>query len=161
VARPARGQRRGQLDPGQRGLAEQARRDRGQFGQVDSGQVPAEVTGQGAFHQGLVQRAEADEILGADQVDGVAHQMGAYHRPFGKYLFQMVRTESGEPRPQPHVRGQRRLGLHPGQVRDRLAGGQRGPAQQQLALQRGAVQRAQAQAVGGHARAAAVASSAG
>ena len=60
-------------------------------------------------------------------------------------------TEAGQPRPQAYVRGQRSLGLQAGQVPDCLPGRHRRPAQQQLALQRGAVQHPQAErAVAGH-----------
>ena len=84
MLRPARGQPGAELDPGQRGLAEQGGRRRGELGQVDAHQVPAEVPGQVAAQQGLEQGAEADEIRGVHQVDRVAHQVGAYHGPFGQ-----------------------------------------------------------------------------
>jgi hypothetical protein len=90
-------------------------------------------------HQGLEQGAEADEILGGQQVDGVAHEVGTHHGPFGQKIFELLMTEAGEPRPQTYVRSQRGLGLQAGQVPDRRPGRHRGPAQQQLALQRGAV----------------------
>ena len=114
----------------------------------------------------LEQRAEADEILGGHQVNGVTHEMGTHDGPFGQKIFELLMTETGEPRPQAYVRGQRGLGLQAGQVLDRLPGRQRGPAQQQLALQRGAVQRPQAEPVRSHGprlplRARAVFSSAG
>jgi hypothetical protein len=114
-----------------------------------------------AAQQRLVQGAEADVIRGVHQVNRVPHQVGAYHGPFGHEVLQLLLTEAGQPRPQPDVRGQRGLGLQAGQVPDRVPGRHRGPVEQQLAVQRGAVQGAQAQAVRGHARAAAVWSSAG
>ena len=164
MVRPALGQPGGELGPGQRGLAEQGGRRVGQLGQVDPAplsEVPPEVPGQVALHQGLVQGAEAEVVRGVHQVDGVTHQVGAYHGPFGQKIPQFLMTEAGQPRPQPDVRGQRGLGLQPGQVPDRLPGGQPGAVQQQLARQRGAVQRAQAQPAGTHPRAAAVGWSAG
>jgi hypothetical protein len=115
-----------------------------------------------AAQQGLVERAEADVIRGVHQVDRVTHQVGAKHGPFGKKILQFLLTEAGQPRPQPDVRGQRGLGLQAGQVTDRVPGRHRGPVEQQLAVQRGAMKGegevggAQAQAVRGHARAAAV-----
>jgi hypothetical protein len=127
-----------------------------ELGQVDSHQVPAEVPGQRAFHPGLVQRAEADEVRRVHQVDGVAHQVSAKHGPFGHQVLQVLMTEAGQPRPQPDVRGQRGLGLQAGQVADRIEGRQRSPVEQQLARQRGAVQCPQVQAVRAHPRAAAV-----
>ena len=84
VVRPALGQPGGQLGPGQRGLAEQGGRHGGEIGQVNPGEVPSEVSGQIALHQGLVQRAEADVVRRVHQVDGVAHQVGAHHGPFGQ-----------------------------------------------------------------------------
>ena len=128
---------------------------------VDADEVLPEVAGQVAAQQGLVQGAEADVIRGVHQVDRVTHQVGAKHGPFGQKIFQGLVTEAGQPRPQPDVRGQRGLSLQVGQVADRVPRRHRGPVEQQLAVQRGAVQRAQAQAVRGHARAAAVSSSAG
>jgi hypothetical protein len=95
--------------------------------------------GQVPVRQRLEQRAEADEILGGQQVNGVAHLVGTHDGPFGRKIFQLLRTEAGEPRPQPDVRGQRGLGLRAGQVPDGLPGRHRGPAQKQLAFERGAV----------------------
>ena len=82
--------------------------------------------------------------------------MSAKHGPFGNKLLQLLMTEACQPRPQPDVRGQRGLRLQAGQAADRVEGGQRGPAEQELAVQRGAVQRSQAQPAVGHARAFAV-----
>ena len=161
MVRPARGQPGAELDPGQRGLAEQVRRHGGELGQVDADQVLPEVPGQVPGQQGLVQRAEPEVVPGVHQVDRVAHQVSAKHGPFGNKLLQLLMTEAGQPRPQPDVRGQRGLGLQAGQVPDRLQGGQRGPVEQQLAVQRGAVQRPQAQPAVCHARAFAVWGSAG
>jgi len=105
---------------------------------------------------------EEEEILGGQQVNGVAEQVGAHHGPFGQKVLKMLVTEAGQPRPQPDVRRERSLGLQRGQVLDRLPGGPGVPAQQQLAVQGGAVQGAGAELVGGHGRsAAAVGSSAG
>ena len=160
MVRPARGQPGAELARVS-GLAEQVRRRGGELGQVDADQVLPEVPGQVAGQHGLVEGAEADVVRGVHQVDRVAHQVSAKHGPFGNKLLQLLMTEAGQPRPQPDVRGQRGLGLQAGQVADRVQGGQRGPVEQQLAVQRGAVQGPQAQAVRGHARAAAVWSSAG
>jgi hypothetical protein len=72
-------------------------------------------------------------------VDGVAHEVGTHHGPFGQKIFELLMTEASEPRPETYVRSQRGLGLQAGQVPDRRPGRHRDPAQQQLALQRGAV----------------------
>ena len=117
---------------------------------------------QHAVPQRLEQSPEEEEILGGQQVNGVAEQVGAHHGPFGQKVLKMLVTEAGQPRPQPDVRRERGLGLQRGQVLDRLPGGPGVPAQQQLAVQGGAVQGAGAELVGGHGRsAAAVGSSAG
>ncbi len=158
---PARGQPGAELDPGQRGLAEQVSRCRGELGQVDADQVLPEVPGQVPGQQGLVQRAETEVVRGVDQVDRVAHQVSAEHGPFGNQVLQLLMTEAGQPRPQPDVRRQRGLRLQAGQAADRGEGGHRGPVEQELAVQRGAVQRPQAQPAVGHARAFAVWGSAG
>jgi hypothetical protein len=95
-------------------------------------------------------------------VNGVAEQVGAHHGPFGQQVFKSFVAEAGQPRPQPDVGREGGLGLQGGQVLDRLPGGPGVPVQQQLAVQGGAVQRADAEPVGGHGRSAtAVASSAG
>jgi hypothetical protein len=73
-------------------------------------------------------------------VNRVAHEVGAHHDPFGQKILEVVVAEAGQPRPQPDVGGQRGLGLQAGQVPDRITGRPRGPAQQELAVQGGAVQ---------------------
>ena len=114
MLRPARAQPGAELDPRQRGLAEQGGRRRGELGQVDAHQVPAEAPGQVPVQQGLEQGAEADEIPCVHQVDRVPHQVGTYHGPFGNKVLQFLMTEAGQPGPQPDVRGQRGLGLQAG-----------------------------------------------
>ena len=71
-------------------------------------------------------------------------------RSFGQKVVKFFVAEAGQPGPQPHVGREGSLGLQAPQVPDRLLRGHGGPAQQELAVERGAVQRPQAQAVGGH-----------
>ncbi len=66
----------------------------------------------------------------------------------------MVRPARGQPGAE-FDPGQRGL-AEAGQVADRVEGGHRGPVEQELAVQGGAVQRPQAQPARGHARAFAV-----
>jgi hypothetical protein len=53
---------------------------------------------------------------------GVAHQVQPYHMTFLGQRRQLVRREILEAGPQSHVGGERRLGLHPAQVLDRVDG---------------------------------------
>jgi hypothetical protein len=80
-------------------------------------------------------------------VDGVAEQVGPDHAPFGQKVLKFLMAEVGQPGPQPHVGREGRLGLQARQVLDRLLRGHRGPAQEELAVERGAVQGQQAQTV--------------
>lgn len=88
------------------------------------------MPGQVAFDPRLVERPEADEVGGGDQVNGVAHEVGTHHDPFHQKIFEIVVAEAGQPRPQSDVGRQGGLGLQPGQVPDRVQGGPRGPAEQ-------------------------------
>ena len=79
----------------------------------------------------------------AHQVNGVAHEVSAQHGSFGQKGLKVFGTETDQAGPQAHVRGQRGLGLQASQVPDRRGGRPRVAAQQELAAERGAVQRAQ------------------
>jgi hypothetical protein len=92
-------------------------------------------------------------------VDGPAHQRDAGHSPAQDQLGQVIGAEPVQPRPKAVVGRERRLGLQPDQVLDRLdypfgargavslSGGQRHRAEQQLPVEQRAVQRLQAQHV--------------
>ena len=80
-------------------------------------------------------------------MDRVAEEVGPHHGSFGQKVFKFLVAEAGQPGPEPHVGREGRLGLQASQVPHRLLRGHRGPAQQELAVERGAVQFAQAQAV--------------
>ena len=54
-----------------------------------------------------VLRSRAAAPLGGQQADGVAHEVGTHHGPFGQKVFELLMTEAGEPRPE--VGGTRRL----------------------------------------------------
>jgi hypothetical protein len=79
---------------------------------------------------------------------GVAHQVQPYHLPPLGQRRQLARREILKTGPQSHVRGERRLGLHPAQVPDRLDRPNRSAFQQVLASQRGPVEATLAQHLG-------------
>jgi len=73
-------------------------------------------------------------------VHGVAHQVQPDHLALLGQRRQLGRREASQPGPQPDVGGERRLGLHPCQVLDRVDRGRRRAVQQELAGQRGTAQ---------------------
>ena len=99
----------------------------------------------GETRKRVEKRPERHEIRGVHGVDSGAHDGGTDHRPFGQKIGEIFRAEAGKPRPQPQVGRVGGLCLKSGQVPERLPRRERVPAQQELAVERGAVQGALAQ----------------
>jgi hypothetical protein len=78
-------------------------------------------------------------------VDRCPHHRTADRLTFLQQLDEFVGLEPVQPRPQPDVRRERRLGLHADKVLDRLERGRVLTFDQPLTVQRGAVQGLQTQ----------------
>jgi hypothetical protein len=87
-----------------------------------------------------VHRAPGEEVVGGRKVQRDAHQRRAQHLVGLEQRDELRGLEALQPRPQAVERRGRLLALHAGEVLDRLARAQRGAAQQQLALEQGAVE---------------------
>ena len=107
--------------------------------------MPAEAALRTTFDDRLHQRAKRQTVAGGDQVDGRAHQRNPYHLPLNEQLGQTLRLETFQPRPQTVIPRVGRLRLQPDQSLDRIEHWHLPAAHQHLSLQRGAVERAQAE----------------
>src|SRR5947209_10712770 len=98
--------------------------------------------------QRIEQCAPVQAVARADEMHGVAHQVQPYHLTLFGQCRQLVWREILEPGPQSHVRGERRLGLHPAQVLDHVDRRCRRAFEQALAGQRSPVESTLAQHLG-------------
>jgi hypothetical protein len=119
-----------QLGGGARLLLDQLTARRGEGVEVEAGQLLGVRGLQVSVEQRLHHRPQGEAVGGGDQVDGAAHQRDAYDAPVEDQPGEVVRLEALNPRPQPEVRRERRLCLHPHQVGDRLRRGHRGTREQ-------------------------------
>jgi len=105
-----------------------------------------------AVEDGLHQRTQRKTVVGGDEVNGVAHQRDAYRAPVGDQRRQFAGMEVFQPRPHADIGRVWRLSLHADEVFERLSCGQFPAAQQHLAFQKGAVERAYSEDLGIHRR---------
>ena len=103
--------------------------------------VPAQL----GFENRLHERAQQQAVVGGDEVDRPAHDADPHELPALEQLRQRLRPEALEPRPERRVRVVRHLRLHADEVLDGRERRQRRPLEQELARERGAVQRPVAQ----------------
>ncbi|GAA1693660.1 hypothetical protein GCM10009680_36610 [Streptomyces yatensis] len=80
-------------------------------------------------------------VIGGQQVDGAAHEVGPYQAAPAQQVREDGRVERAQPRPEPDERLLRLLCLHAAQVRDGVEDRYVGAIEQQLAGERGAAQR--------------------
>jgi hypothetical protein len=116
---------------------------------IDAVQVPGEgAAREAAVEHRLHGRAQARGVLGRDQVDGRPHQRHPHHPALDQRGRQRVRPEAGHAAPQPDIGRVGGLGQEAHQVFERVLYGKRAALQQQLARQRGPVERPPADPVG-------------
>ena len=94
------------------------------------------------MQKALHQRAEADHVVDAVQVQGAAHGGRAEQRLVEDQRRQLVDAKTHEPAPEPDIRVVRLLRLQPAQELDALDDAAIGALEQHLPGQRGAVERA-------------------
>ncbi len=88
----------------------------------------------------LHERTQQQAVVGADEVDGGAHDDDPHHLSLEEQLGERASAGTLEPRPQSRVRVQRHLRLQADEVLDRLEDRHLGAPEQQLALERGPVE---------------------
>ena len=81
------------------------------------------------------------DVVGGEEVDGTAHEVGPHHAPPGQQVREGRRVERAQPRPEPDERFLRFLRLQAAQVRDGVEDRQAGVVEQQLPGERRAVER--------------------
>ena len=97
------------------------------------------------------ERAEQQRVAHRDEVDGAPHERQPHERAVGQHAAELVRVEALQPRPQAVVGRRVRLRLEPDEVLDhRRRRASRTPAQQQLAVEQRAVERACVEDLGAH-----------
>ncbi len=104
-----------------------------------------------ALDDGVHQRTQPAHVARGDQMDRRPHQGGSNRAPRGDQVGKLLGLEAFQPRPQPHVRVDRDLGLHPDEPFDRAGGRERCSFEQHLPCQRRAVERSRAEHVTRHA----------
>jgi hypothetical protein len=120
-----------------------------QLVEVDPVERGPELAHQGAFGDGGEQRAHGEVVARRGQVQGSAQEPAADRLAAREEVVELGGIEVPQPRPQAEVRRGRLLRLHRHEVLDRR--GSRAPlaAQQELALQQRAVERAAVEDHGG------------
>ena len=108
------------------------------------------MAGELAIEDRLHERAERKAVVGADEVDGRAHEDRADDTAVEEERGELVRLKGLEARPQGRVGVQRDLGLEPDKVLDCVERAQRGTAEEKLTLERRSVQRPPAENLGFH-----------
>ncbi len=98
----------------------------------------------------LDQRTQHETVLGSEEMQCGAHHHDARDPPVEHELRQLVGLELVDPGPQPEIRVQRQLRLHPDQMPDGVERGCRGPAEQQLTLERRPIEGPSVEYVGRH-----------
>ena len=145
-AGPALRQRAAERGGRARRLGEDGAAGRHDLRHVDAAELLGELAAREALlEHRLVHRAPGEEVVGGRQVQRGAHQRRAQHLVGLEQRDQLRGLEALQPRPQAVERRGRLLALHAGEVLDRLARAQRRAAQQQLALEQGAVELAGAE----------------
>jgi hypothetical protein len=146
-------ERRAQLRSREWALGVQVARMREHRPQVDAAEgrrklgMPRDL---GVEHR-LHQRPELEAVVGAQQVERRSHRCDPHCLPLLDQRCELVGPEPLEPRPQSRVRVERHLRLQADEVLDRVERRQRVASQQELALERGSVERATAENVSGQA----------
>ena len=90
---------------------------------------------------GVVAGPPGQGVVGGEEVDGAAHEVGPHHAPPGQQVRERRRVERAQPRPEPDERFLRFLRLQAAQVRDGVEDRHVGAVEQQLPGERRAVQR--------------------
>ena len=147
--RPARQEVVAERLEGPRLLVDEGAAHRHDLVEVDACQALAELALLDPIHDRLDERPEAPRVPGGDEVDRPAHQRHPHDGPIDQQVGELLAPEVHEAGPEPDVRGVRGLGLHPDEMLERRRDRQRGPAQEELSIERGAVQGADAEGLAG------------
>ena len=93
------------------------------------------------FEHWLLERPDRKAVRCRQQMDRAAQCRRTHDAALGEKSIELIRIEPLEPRPQRDMRVGRHLRLQPDEVLDRRERVEPGPGEQQLAGERGAVQR--------------------
>jgi hypothetical protein len=103
---------------------------RGEFGEVHVGQFAAVVPEHPLAEHGVVAGAPGQGVIGGEQVDGAAHEMGPHDAPFDQQVGERCGVERAQPGPESDERLLRFLRLQAAQVRDGIEDRQVGAVEQ-------------------------------
>ena len=149
IAEPSRDETSTELPPAERLLGEQLARRLHQRLDVGAAHPAAVVTAPVLpLRHDLRQRLERERVLDGGEMDRPAHEPEPDDLPLLEQPPELVRVEAVESGPEPVVRRHDLLGLEPDEVLDHVLHRHVGAAEQVLALQQRAVQRAATEDLG-------------
>ena len=93
-----------------------------------------------AQHRGVA-GPPGQDVVGGQEMDGAAHEVGPHHLPSGQQHLQLSGIERVHPGPEPDERLLRLLGLQPAEMRDGVEDGQVGAIEEELPGERRPVER--------------------